>query len=143
MKDKTAVQLLKTPEEKPTATQLQTILTKSLYKLPGDMSQLFADHSLTMEWRFYKDGNAWLGKVTHKRKTVLWLSVWDQFIKTSFYFTEKTRQGINDLAINAGVKKSFSHAKPIGKLIPLIINLATPRQLNKLQQVIKYKLVNS
>lgn len=48
-----------------------------------------ADYGLNIAWRYYNDGKAWLGKVTHKKKTILWLSVWDGFFKTGFYFTEK------------------------------------------------------
>ncbi|ULQ60863.1 DUF3788 domain-containing protein [Brucepastera parasyntrophica] len=48
------------------------------------------EYNLEPEWRYYNDGKAWLCKIQYKKKTVLWLSVWERFFKTSFFFTEKT-----------------------------------------------------
>jgi hypothetical protein len=51
------------------------------------------EYHLNIDWRYYNDGKAWLGKVQHKKKTVLWLSVWEDFFKVSFFFTEKHFSG--------------------------------------------------
>ena len=29
------------------------------------------EYALTLEWRYYNDGKAWLGKVVHKKKIIL------------------------------------------------------------------------
>jgi Protein of unknown function (DUF3788) len=34
-------------------------------------------YGLGAEWNYYKDGKSRLCKVCYKRKTVFWLSVWD------------------------------------------------------------------
>jgi hypothetical protein len=34
-----------------------------------------ADASINLEWRYYKDGNAWLGKATYRKKTVPFWSI--------------------------------------------------------------------
>ena len=75
------------------------------------------------EWNYYKDGNAWLCKVCLKKKTVFWLSVWDKYFRTGFYFSEKYRSGVMELDIGDDLKENFSQAKPIGKLIPLAISV--------------------
>ena len=61
-------------------------LTERLSKPPYDISP---------EWRFYKDGGAWLCKMTRKKKTVFWISAWKQFLKCGFYFTAKSGDGIS------------------------------------------------
>jgi hypothetical protein len=99
-----------------------------------------SEYSLVPEWRYYNDGKAWLCKVCHKKKTVFWLSIWDKYFKTSFYFTEKTGSGIASLRIDAGIKKSFIGSKHTGKLIPLTIEMRTKNQLTDLLKIISYKM---
>ncbi len=95
---------------------------------------------LSFEWKYYKDGHAWLCKVVHRKKTVFWLSVWNGYFKTTFYFTEKTGSGIAQLEIDASLKKSFKENKHIGKLIPLTIQILDRSPLKDLLLVIDYKM---
>jgi hypothetical protein len=78
---------------------------------------------IDFEWKYYRDGKAWLGKATFKNKTMVWISVWDKFIKTSFYFTEKTRPTLSTLDINQDIKSEFATKEPVGKLIPLVLEI--------------------
>ncbi len=106
-------------------------LTETLSKPPYDISP---------EWRFYKDGGAWLCKMSRKKKTVFWISAWKQFLKCGFYFTEKSGDGISALPIDPSVKSSFAKADPIGKLRPLIIDLTAKKQLDDLYTVASYMI---
>ena len=98
-----------------------------------------SEYMLETVWNYYKDGKAWLCKVTYKKKTVFWLSVWDGFFKTGFYFTEKNGTGIASLEIDNDIKESFFAGKPVGKLLPLLFVVVSREQLHDLQEVIKYK----
>ena len=80
-----------------------------------------------------------LCKVVYKKKTVFWLSILKKYIKTTFYFTDKTRQGALELAINENVKQNFEQRTTIGKLIPLVLEIDTVAQLEDLKVIIKYK----
>ena len=96
-------------------------------------------YALVSEWRYYKDGQSWLCKVSNKKKTVCWISVWNEFFKTGFYFTEKTLLGINELNIEKDIKDDFRQSKNIGKLIPLVINVSRKEQIDDVLKIIKYK----
>ncbi|MFA6401802.1 MAG: DUF3788 family protein [Salinivirgaceae bacterium] len=96
-------------------------------------------YGLEPVWNYYNDGKAWLCKVCYKKKTIFWLSVWDKYFKTGFYFTEKTGLGIKELAIDNEIKESFNRNKPIGKLIPLTITISLKEQINDVLKVIEYK----
>lgn len=96
-------------------------------------------YGLTIEWRYYNDGKAWLGKIQHKKKTILWLSVWEGFFKTSFYFTEKHIEAIEALDIAESIKENFCKAKPSGRLIPLIIDIHSGHQLDDVLMVVRFK----
>jgi hypothetical protein len=97
------------------------------------------EYGLMPEWNYYKDGKAWLCKVTFKKKTVFWLSVWDGFFKTTFYFTEKHLQGIADLSVDEKIKEDFNSMKPIGKLLPLTLEVTTEKQIPDILKLIEFK----
>ncbi len=94
---------------------------------------------LSVEWRYYNDGKAWLAKVQSKRKTILWLSVWDGFFKTTFYFTEKNIEAISGLSVSEVIKGEFCKAKPIGRLIPLILEVRDIDQMDDLLTLVWFK----
>ncbi len=98
-----------------------------------------ADFNLVVEWNYYKDGKAWLCKVSYKKKTVFWLSVWDQFFKAGFYFTEKTKGEIEKMDVSDQIKKDFNQSKAIGKLIPLTLNIESEEHLPDLLKIVACK----
>jgi hypothetical protein len=132
--------LLRDEATEPTDAVLEQALGKELFGVYQELMSLAKNEfELVPEWRFYKDGKAWLCKIVYKKKTILWLSVWENFIKTGFYFTEKTRLGVLDLEIDPKLKDDFSDAKPIGKLLPLSVDIETKEHLEDLKAIIKYK----
>jgi len=95
-----------------------------------------AEFSLSFDWRYYKDSKAWLCKAAHKKKTIFWLSVWDGYFKTSFFFLERHLEGIAALEID---ENSFTLEKEWGKMLPLIFNINDKSQLPDLLKVVRYK----
>jgi hypothetical protein len=96
-------------------------------------------YSLQMEWNYYKDGKSWLCKITFRKKTVMWLSVWNDCFKVSFFFTEKSKSGIEELKIAPTIKESFQKSKNIGKLIPLVISINEMSQIDDVLKIIVFK----
>jgi beta-galactosidase GanA len=94
---------------------------------------------MSLEWKFYNDGKAWLCKLVHKKKTVCWISVWDQYFKTAFYFTEKYDKEIDALNIASTYKESYKTNKSYGKLKPLIIDAKTRKSLDSIYELIQFK----
>ena len=133
------IQLLREPAQEPTDSLFQSILDKSSYDFRKYIEQNIADADLLLEWRYYNDGKSWLGKTTYKKKTVVWISLWDKFIKAGFYFTDKTRPGILELAISEKIKTSFSAAQPMGKLIPLIMDIKSIDEMNDFCIIMNHK----
>jgi hypothetical protein len=132
--------LLKDEHVYPTAEILQKVLGKS-FEAFRELTDtiLKPPYELDLVWNYYKDGKAWLCKVVFKKKTIFWLSVWDGFFKTGFYFTEKNGAGIKELEIDPKLLDEFIAAKPIGKLIPLSICMKNTGQLDDLFKLAKYK----
>lgn len=120
---------------------LKSVLGDTIYSVLESFLKIITneEYGLTVEWRFYNDGKAWLCKVVHKKKTILWLSIWTGFFKISFYFTEKYLENIEVLDVSETIKKEFSKAKPVGRLIPMIVNVTDRNQVDDLLTIVRFK----
>jgi hypothetical protein len=132
--------LLTDPQIYPSNEVLRDAL-KNSYSVYEELTGIVTDseYGLVQEWNYYKDGKAWLCKVCYKKKTVFWLSVWDSYFKTGFYFTEKNIPGIAELDIDESIKEEFNSRKPVGRLLPLGINMSCKDQLKDLLTIIRFK----
>ena len=139
MKEQTPRQLLRDPEQKPHEALFRSILTPTLFRVMEKIHRSLADAGIELEWRYYKDGNAWLGKATYRKKTVVWISLWENLVKAGFYFTQKTRPEVLDLPLSPGIKTLFAEAKPVGKLIPLILDIKDETSLPDFITLINHK----
>lgn len=136
-----ALQLLRDKNVFPTPDVLEKALgkrgcaawTELLDTLTGE------DYGLAFEWRFYNDGKAWLGKATYKKKTIFWLSVYEGFFRTNFYFTEKTRGGVLELNIDGKIKATFAEVEAAGRMVQLPLLISTKRQIKDALELIRYK----
>lgn len=140
MENNNCRQLLRNPEQIPNEELFEEILTKQLFQTYKEIVKIIDDFGLFIEWRFYNDGKAWLCKITRKKKTIVWISLWENLFKSSFYFTKKNRSGIEGLPIDTKIKASFSEEKSIGKLIPLILQIHDIAELENFKRIIEYKL---
>jgi len=133
-------QLLREKDILPTMEVLEYALGESFptySELMGIITN--PEFGLVTQWHYYNDGKAWLCKVSYKKKTVFWLSVWDKFFKVGFYFTEKNCSGVLTLDIEKEIKKDFVQRKSIGKLMPLSINVNSREQIADVLKIIGYK----
>jgi len=135
------IQLLKDPDIFPTTDVLEKVLGG---KYPVFMEFMNTAESeelkLKPEWRYYKDGKAWLCKITFRKKTVVWCSVWSDCFKLGFYFTEKSGEGIPGLTIDDSIKEFYLNHKPIGKLKPIAVEVRMKSQLSDIYALMKYKI---
>lgn len=96
-----------------------------------------AECGLTMDWHYYRDApNAWLCKVVYKKKTVLWLSLWEGFVKTSFYFLDRHMEGLAALGLD---EANYTLHKEWGKMIPLVFDIRCEAQLPDVLKVTAFK----
>lgn len=94
------------------------------------------------EWRFYKDGYAWLYKLTNKKKTISWISVWPGEFKTTFYFADKAEEPIKSSGLSPELINSFVNGKHYGKIrgITVEVTHASDLEATKILIGIKEKL---
>jgi hypothetical protein len=131
------VQLLREQAIFPSKEVLKNVLGKVYEVLEALETQLSQEEfAMTFDWHYYKDSKGWLCKVSHKKKTIFWLSIWDGFFKTSFFFLGRHLEGIAALNID---ENSFTIEKEWGKMIPLIFKISNQKQFPDLLKIIKFK----
>ncbi len=98
--------------------------------------------AITTEWRYYNDGKSWLFKVTEKKKTMCWVSVYDKMFRTTFYFSDKAEELLKGSKLKKEFKDQFMNGKNYGKIrgITVKIKKASDLETTKLLMDIKRKM---
>jgi len=92
------------------------------------------------EWRYYNDGKSWLMKVTRKKKTILWLSVFKNVFKITFYFGDKAEPLIMESKLTDELKQMFKEGKKHGKIRGLTLVMNSKKNLKNARELISIKL---
>ena len=106
--------------------------------------------NVQVEWRYYNDGKAWLGKALYKwtttrgaekEKNVFWLSIWDGFFRVSLFIPEKSREVSLNLSLSDEVKEMIKTSKQMGKLkfFPLIFDLRSDELFDEIYMLVDFK----
>ncbi|MGI6105185.1 MAG: DUF3788 family protein [Raoultibacter sp.] len=149
-----AQQLLRDATVKPTAEIIAEGLgaANTVYvKFLKDLNDY--DISL-MDWRYYNDGKAWLSKGeykwvttrgTNKVKPIFWLSIWEEFFKVSFLFSEKIRSELLSLPLSEETKEIINNTEPSGKTmkhLPVIFDITDKNQLDDVYVLAQFRKEN-
>jgi hypothetical protein len=95
--------------------------------------------SFAGEWRYYNDGKSWLHKLTKKKQTVCWISVWPGAFKTTFYFGDKAAELIAASKLKKEYVEQFVHGKKYGKIRGIAVVVKKPADLNATKTLIEIK----
>ena len=142
-------QLLRDPDIEPTdeviAQALASVNTFYVAWIDG-----LKERDIRVDWRYYNDGKAWLGKGlfewttvrgAKKEVTAFWLSIWEGFFKVTFFIPEKARADLLDLSLDNEIKSAIEQAKPLGKLkfFPLIFSLRSDELFNTVYTIADFR----
>ena len=105
-----------------------------------EVRKMISELGMALEWRYYRDGQSWLGKVTFKKKTVVWMSVWQGFLQATVYMHIKDREELENLPLEEALKGEIQGAQPSGKLLPCTVRLRAGSRLADLRQLVEFKL---
>jgi hypothetical protein len=99
--------------------------------------------SFSGQWRYYNDGKSWLYKLTKKKKTISWISVYHNKFKTTFYFPDKAEELITASKLRKEYIEQFINGKRYGKIrgitveIKKLADLSTTKTLIEIKEQIK------
>ncbi|WP_417202798.1 DUF3788 family protein [Acetoanaerobium sticklandii] len=143
-------QLLRNPDIQPTSD----IIAEALQDANDSYIRFFNElenQDIHLEWRFYTDGKAWLGKGLYKWlgirggqkvTTVFWLSIWEGFFKITIYIPEKARDDLFSLPLNNTVKQMINDSKQMGnrlKFFPLVFELNSNELFEQIHILFDFK----
>lgn len=124
----------------PDESVLKKVLGKS-YNAYLDLLKLFENNDLIYEWRYYKDGKAWLCKVQKRKRTIVWMSAWRGYLKATVYFPERYIKDIYKLNISSEAKNKIKKTKNVGKSKPCVFEIRNKKVLKDLDKVMKFKIL--
>jgi len=105
-----------------------------------DLIELFNNFDLAQEWRYYKDGKAWLCKVQKKKKTIVWMSAWKGYMKAAVYVPIRLIDDVYNLDISDETKNNIKDTKNVGKSKPCIFEIRNNEALKDLEKVMDFKI---
>lgn len=91
------------------------------------------------EWRYYRDGKSWLYKLTEKKRTICWVSVWGNAFKTSFYFPDRAEEFITASRLGKEYVDQFLHGKRYGKIRAIVVDVGKAADLEAVKILIGIK----
>lgn len=142
-------QLLRNPDIEPTSENIAEGLRaahNAYLKFIADIEK----HDIDVEWRYYNDGKAWLGKGLHKwtgvrggqkEVTVFWLSIWDGFFRVGLFIPEKFRAEALALPLDDEMREKIEHSKQMGKLkfFPLTFDLFSDELFDTVYMLVDFR----
>ncbi len=133
--------MLNNPDLFPEREVIWAALGDDCYPVFEELMNVFSrpDAGMTITWKYYPDGKSWLCRIMYKKKTVCWLSVWEHYFKISFYFTEKHRSAVAGLGISCKIRDAFEQVSPVGKLVPMILEINSKEHINDVLKIIEFR----
>lgn len=123
----------------PNEKLLNSILGKS-YNAYRSLLSLYDKNEMSYEWRYYRDGKAWLCKVQIKKRTIVWMSAWKGYMQAAVYIPVRLLDGIYALQISDTVKDKIRNTKNVGKSKPCIFEIRNEDILKDFECVMHYKI---
>ena len=118
---------------------LKSVLGES-YDAYCALLALYDQHQLHCEWRYYKDGKAWLGKVQKKKRTIVWMSAWQGYMQATVYVPERLIEQVCALSISEDSKVKIVSTKNVGKSKPCIFEIRDKQILTDLDTIMQFKI---
>ncbi len=126
------------PDVFPDEAVLETVLGDS-YPAYRELLSLYGTLGMEWEWRYYRDGKAWLCKVRKKKKTAAWMSAWKGYMKATVYIHESQAEGLEGLGLGEETAVKIRKAKKVGKSIPCMFEIGNGGMLGDFEKVLRYK----
>lgn len=134
-------QVLKDKEIYPTEEIIFSHIGKTKTHWEALFNYIHANHSdFNEEWRYYNDGKSWLMKITHKTKTIFWLSLIPKAFRITFYFGDKAEPAIMNSAISDELKKDFMEGERYGKIRGITLQMKSKENIETAKELIRLKL---
>ena len=133
--------VLRDKDQFPTEEVIFSHIGKTKTHWEALFNHIHANHTdFNEEWRYYNDGKSWLMKVTHKKKTIFWVTIVPKMFRITFYFGDKAEPAIMNCAIPDELKTSFKEGKRYGKIRGLTLVMNNKKNIEAAKELITVKV---
>jgi len=115
---------------------------KNSFEAYKELIELFKKYEMDYEWRYYKDGKAWLCKVQKKKRTIVWMSAWKGFMQATIYFPLRLLDQVLALDISKESIANITNAKNVGKSKPCTFEVHSKEILIDFEKVMQLKILS-
>lgn len=129
---------LKDKEQFPTPEVLSTVL-KDSFPAYEQLEKELTDAGTGIEWRYYNDGQAWMGKLMAKKKNLGWLHVYPGFFTVTCFCMEKHLEAIAVSALPQQIKDQVVGKVFESKLKPMCLEVRAVEQLADAHRLLDFK----
>ena len=138
MKKETPKPELRDPDVYPDDAVLEAILGRS-FKAYTALRETAAGMGLSLDWKFYNDGKAWLCRVSRKKKTAAWMSAWKGYFRATVYFSGKDLEGLEEFASGLGSMGNSLALQDVGTSKACVFEIRNQKPLGDLRRTMERK----
>jgi len=91
------------------------------------------------DWHYYNDGKQWLFKLVQKKKTLFWLSLFEETFRVTFYFGDKALPVIEESDLPLSIKNDFKTGKKYGAIRGITVLVKEESDVVNVQKLIAIK----
>ena len=127
------------PDRRPDDALIESILGRRFSAWNGFVGIVSALPSLCAEWRYYRDGNCWLYKVTEGKQTICWVSARDSMFTVTFYVASKHASEVESAGVNSDLVRAWRSGKFGAKIRPITVEVHRQAQLADVRRLVDLK----
>ncbi|HEY5469480.1 MAG TPA: DUF3788 family protein [Bacteroidales bacterium] len=94
----------------------------------------------TGSWNYYNDGKRWLFKMTRKKKTMFWTTVFEDTFRITFYFGDKAEPLIFSSDLSVTIKNDFKTSRRYGLIRAITVIVNEQSDIDTVLRLISIKL---
>ena len=102
--------------------------------------ELYDRKDMRWEWRYYRDGKAWLCKVQRRKRTIVWMSAWTGYMQATIYIPERLMDQVYALPLERRTKGRIRSTKNVGASKPCIFEIRDTGILEDLNTLMDFKI---
>lgn len=96
--------------------------------------------NVTPVWKYYNDGKQWLFRLLQKKKTIFWLSLFEDTFRITFYFTDKAEPLLEESTIPREVLEQFRSGKYFNKIRGITIKISKDQDVETVLKLVAVRL---
>lgn len=97
--------------------------------------------ALSGEWRYYEDGKSWLFKITFKKLTLCWVTVFQRKFNTTCYFPDRAKAAITESELPKTYIDQYLNGRRYGNSRAISVEVRKLADLRATREIMRLRLL--